>query len=58
MAKKNVVKVMLKSSESHYFKVIYKNPKKTTQKLSFRKYDPVVRKHVVFNEKKLPSPTA
>ena len=55
MAKKNIVKVMLKSSASHYFKVIYKNPKKLLKKLSFRKYDPVVRKHVVFHEKKLPS---
>ncbi|MET0156290.1 MAG: 50S ribosomal protein L33 [Rickettsiales bacterium] len=58
MAKKNVVKVMLKSSESEYYKVIYKNPKKITRKLSFRKYDPILRRHVVFNEKKLPSPTA
>lgn len=58
MAKKTVVKVMLKSSESHYYKVIYKNPKKITHKLSFRKYDPVVRRHVVFNEKKLPNPSA
>lgn len=58
MAKKNVVKVMLKSTASSFFKVIYKNPKKQTEKLSFRKYDPIVRKHVVFEEKKLPSPKA
>jgi large subunit ribosomal protein L33 len=55
MAKKNVVKVMLKSTASAYFKVVYKNPKKLTRKLEFRKYDPVVRKHVQFVEKKLPS---
>lgn len=58
MAKKNVIKVMLKSSASHYYKVVFRNPKKLTTKLSFRKYDPVVRKHVLFNEKKMPSHSA
>jgi large subunit ribosomal protein L33 len=31
-----------------------KNKRTTTQKLEFKKYDPVVRKHVVFKETKMP----
>ena len=54
MAKKNIVLVKLASSASTgYYYVAKKNPKKQTGKLSFKKYDPVVRKHVVFNEAKL-----
>ena len=38
-----------------YYYVTKKNPKSlnTTEKLSFRKYDPVVRKHVEFKEEKM-----
>ena len=36
-----------------FYYVTKKNPRNTTEKLSFRKYDPVVRKHVVFKETKL-----
>ena len=32
-----------------------KNKQKTTDKLQFKKYDPKVRKHVLFVEGKLPS---
>jgi large subunit ribosomal protein L33 len=54
MAKKNIVLVKLQSSaDTGYFYVAKKNPKKQTEKMSFRKYDPVVRKHVVFNETKI-----
>ena len=54
MAKKNIVLVKLQSTaDTGFFYVAKKNPKKQTEKLSFRKYDPVVRKHVVFNETKL-----
>ena len=54
MAKKNIVLVKLTSTaDTGFFYVKKKNPKKQTEKLSFRKYDPVVRKHVVFNETKL-----
>jgi len=31
-----------------------KNKRTTTGKLEFKKYDPVVRKHVVFKETKMP----
>ena len=54
MAKKNTVLFKLKSSEdTGFFLVRKKNPKKLTKKLSFRKYDPVARKHVEFKETKL-----
>jgi len=56
MAKKNTVLIRLVSSAgTGFFFVKKKNPKKQTEKLSFRKYDPIVRKHVIFNEKKLTS---
>jgi large subunit ribosomal protein L33 len=40
-----------------YYYVTKKNPKSqnTTEKLEFRKYDPVVRQHVIFKEKKIKS---
>lgn len=54
--KKNQVLVKLASTEkTGFFYVASKNPKKQTGKLKFRKYDPVVRKHVIFEEKKLSS---
>ncbi|MDX1974929.1 MAG: 50S ribosomal protein L33 [Rickettsiales bacterium] len=54
MAKKNIVLIKLVSSENTgFFYTAQKNPKKQTEKLSFRKYDPVVRKHVIFNEAKI-----
>ncbi len=57
MAKKNVVLVKLVSTAgTGYFYVCSKNPKSMgSKKLNFRKYDPVVRKHVMFEEKKLSS---
>jgi large subunit ribosomal protein L33 len=33
--------------------VTHKNPKKNTEKLTLRKYDPVARKHVQFKEAKI-----
>jgi len=54
MAKKNIVLIKLQSSaDTGFYYVKKKNPKKQTEKLSFSKYDPVARKHVVFNETKL-----
>lgn len=43
----------LKSTESHFFFVKKKNPKKLTKKLQFNKYDPIVKKHVLFVETKI-----
>lgn len=53
MAKANTVLVRLQSTESHFFFVKKKNPRTLTEKLEFRKYDPVVKKHVIFKERKL-----
>ena len=54
MAKSATVLIKLESSaDTGYFYVSKKNPRKTTKKLEFRKYDPVVRKHVLFLEKKI-----
>lgn len=54
MAKKNTVLVKLASTAgTGYFLVKKRNPKKLQEKLSFRKYDPIARKHVLFKEEKL-----
>jgi large subunit ribosomal protein L33 len=54
MAKPSTILIRLVSSAgTGYFYVTKKNPRKQTDKLSFRKYDPKIRKHVVFNEAKI-----
>jgi len=54
MAKKNIVLIkLLSSADTGFYYVTKKNPKQLTEKLKFKKYDPVVRKHVVFNEVKI-----
>ncbi len=51
MAKSNTVLIKLVSSAgTGYYYIAKKNPRTTTDKLEFRKYDPVVRKHVLFKE--------
>lgn len=54
MAKSAVVKIKLVSSAgTGFYYVTTKNPRTQTEKLTFRKYDPVVRKHVEFNEARI-----
>ncbi|HEX8525455.1 50S ribosomal protein L33 [Allosphingosinicella sp.] len=54
MAKPTTVKIKLVSSEdTGFYYVTKKNPRTKTEKLSFRKYDPVLRKHVEFKEAKI-----
>ncbi len=54
MAKPSSILVKLVSTaDTGYFYVVKKNPRNTTEKFSFRKYDPVVRKHVEFKEAKM-----
>jgi large subunit ribosomal protein L33 len=54
MAKPTTVKIKLVSSaDTGFFYVTKKNPRTQTEKLSFNKYDPVVRKHVEFKEAKI-----
>ena len=54
MAKGNSIKIRLKSSaDTGFFYVVKKNPRTMTEKLEVKKYDPVVRKHVLFKEGKI-----
>ena len=48
----NRVLVKLKSTESPYIYYTRKNKTNTTKRLELKKYDPVVRKHVLFKETK------
>jgi len=54
MAKPTTIKIKLVSTaDTGYYYVTKKNPRTQTEKLMFRKYDPVVRKHVEFKEAKI-----
>ncbi|WP_341791938.1 50S ribosomal protein L33 [Rickettsia endosymbiont of Gonocerus acuteangulatus] len=55
MAKKNknILVRLVSTAGTGFFLVKKRNPKKQTEKLSFRKYDPKVRKHVLFKEEKI-----
>ncbi len=54
MAKAAMIKIKLVSSaDTGYFYVTKKNARTKTDKLSFKKYDPVARKHVEFKEAKI-----
>lgn len=44
--------VKLKSTESSYIYYTNKNKKNTEDRLELKKYDPVIRKHVLFKESK------
>jgi large subunit ribosomal protein L33 len=54
MAKKTGarVNIKLRSTESSHFYVSQKNKRNTTDRLQLKKYDPVVRKHVMYKEEK------
>ena len=57
MAKPTTVKIRLNSSAgTGHFYVAKKNSRTMTEKMTVRKYDPVVRKHVEFTEAKMPNP--
>jgi large subunit ribosomal protein L33 len=54
MAKPTTIKIKLVSTaDTGYYYVTKKNPRTQTDKLLFRKYDPVARKHVEFKEAKI-----
>lgn len=54
MAKPTTVLIRLVSSAgTGFYYVTKKNPRTQTEKLEFRKYDPVARKHVTFKEAKI-----
>lgn len=47
------IKIKLKSKASAYFYTTHKSKEKKPGKLSFRKYDPITRKHELFEEDKI-----
>mgnify|MGYP002781298702 FL=1 len=54
MAKPTTVKIKLVSTaDTGFYYTAKKNPRNHTEKFTFRKYDPVVRKHVEFKEAKI-----
>jgi large subunit ribosomal protein L33 len=55
MAKPTTIKLKLvcTAEGSGFYYTTKKNPRTQTEKLVFRKYDPVVRKHVEFKEAKI-----
>jgi large subunit ribosomal protein L33 len=44
---------LVSTAGTGFFYVSRKNPKNVAHKLSLKKYDPVVRQHVIFNESKI-----
>jgi len=50
---KNLWVKLVSTADTGYFIVRKRNPKTKTEKLQFKRYDPVVRKHVVMKETKL-----
>ncbi len=54
MAKPATVQIKLESTAgTGYYYVSTKNPRNITEKMTVKKYDPVVRKHVEFKEGKI-----
>ena len=54
MAKPVTQKIkLLSTAGTGFFYVTKKNPRNTTEKMTFKKYDPVARKHVEFKESKI-----
>ena len=54
MAKTNTIQIKLVSTaDTGYFYVTKKNARTKTEKFTFKKYDPVARKHVEFKETKI-----
>ncbi len=54
MAKANTIKIKLVSTaDTGYFYVTKKNSRTMTDKMTKKKYDPVVKKHVEFKESKI-----
>ena len=44
---------MVSTAKTGHFYTTTKNPKAKSEKLQLKKYDPVVRKHVIYKESKI-----
>jgi large subunit ribosomal protein L33 len=54
MAKKEREKIkLLSTADTGFYYTTTKNRKNTPDKLEFKKYDPIARKHVTFKETKI-----
>ncbi len=54
MSKKKRLKIkLISSSGSKHFYTTTKNKINTNNKLSLKKYDPIVKKHFIYNEDKI-----
>ncbi len=54
MSKKNRIKIkLISSSGSKHFYTTTKSKKNINKKLSIKKYDPIIRKHIIYNEFKI-----
>jgi large subunit ribosomal protein L33 len=54
MAKKEREKIkLLSTADTGFFYTTTKNRKNTPDKLEFKKYDPIAKKHVLFKEAKI-----
>ena len=54
MAKQTTVMIKLVSTaDTGYYYVTKKNPRTSTEKFEFKKYDPIAKKHVAFKESKI-----
>ncbi len=54
MAKSSTMLVkMVSTADTGFFYVKKRNPRKQPEKMEMKKYDPVVRKHVIFKEMKM-----
>jgi len=54
MAKQTTVMIRLVSTaDTGYYYVTKKNPRTSTEKFEFRKYDPIAKKHFAFKEAKI-----
>jgi large subunit ribosomal protein L33 len=54
MAKAASIKIkLLSTADTGFFYVAKKNARTKTEKFTFKKYDPVARKHVEFKETKI-----
>ena len=54
MAKKTGARetVKIRSTESSHFYSTTKNKRNTTERMQLKKYDPVVKRHVIYKEEK------
>ncbi len=53
MAAVSIIIKMESTAGTGYFITVRKNPRTHPEKWEFRKYDPIVRKYVIFKEKKV-----